>query len=81
MPTLEVLAHRVIWSVPVALAVLVGARERVMAALRNPRLLGMAALTAAADLGQLVDLSLGDPVRAMRWRRRWDITSTRWSAC
>lgn len=49
VPTLEVLAHRVIWSVPVALAVLAfrGRAGEVVAALRNPRLLGMAALTAA----------------------------------
>lgn len=49
VPTLEVLAHRVIWSVPVALAVLAfrGRAGEVMAALRSPRLLGMAALTAA----------------------------------
>lgn len=49
VPTLEVLAHRVIWSVPVALAVLAfrGRAGEVMAALRNPRLLGMAAMTAA----------------------------------
>ncbi len=49
VPTLEVLAHRVIWSVPVALAVLAfrGRAGEVWAALRNPRLLGMAAMTAA----------------------------------
>lgn len=49
VPTLEVLAHRVIWSVPVALAVLAfrGRAGEVMAALRNPRLLGMALMTAA----------------------------------
>lgn len=49
VPTLEVLAHRVIWSVPVALAVLAfrGRAGEVVAALRSPRLLGMAALTAA----------------------------------
>ena len=49
IPTLEVLAHRVIWSVPVALAVLVwlGRTKDLKAALRSPRALGMAAITAA----------------------------------
>lgn len=49
VPTLEVLAHRVLWSVPVALAVLVwlGRTADLRAALRSPRLLAMAALTAA----------------------------------
>ncbi|MFO1175488.1 MAG: EamA family transporter RarD [Paracoccaceae bacterium] len=47
--TIEVLAHRVIWSVPVALAILwwLGRTDDLKAALRNPRMLGMAALTAA----------------------------------
>ncbi|WP_372799785.1 EamA family transporter RarD [Paracoccus seriniphilus] len=45
----EVIAHRVIWSLPIAAAVLLWQRrsDDVMAALRNPRLLAMAALTAA----------------------------------
>lgn len=49
VPTLEVLAHRVIWSVPVALAVLAfrGRTGDLWQALRQPRLLAMAALTAA----------------------------------
>lgn len=49
VPTLEVLAHRILWSVPVALAILVwlGRTDDLRAALRNPRLLGMAAITAA----------------------------------
>jgi chloramphenicol-sensitive protein RarD len=49
IPTLEVLAHRVIWSVPIAgviLAVL-GRTADLMTALRNPRMLAMAAITAA----------------------------------
>ncbi|MBS0564229.1 MAG: EamA family transporter RarD [Proteobacteria bacterium] len=47
--TLEVLASRVIWSVPVALAILwwLGRTSDLKAALRSPRMLGMAALTAA----------------------------------
>lgn len=49
VPTLEVLAHRILWSVPVALVILVwlGRTDDLRAALRNPRLLGMAAITAA----------------------------------
>lgn len=49
IPTLEVLAHRVLWSVPVALAILVwlGRTGDLTRALRNPRMLGMAAVTAA----------------------------------
>ncbi|MFN3293992.1 MAG: EamA family transporter RarD [Gemmobacter sp.] len=49
IPTLEVLAHRVIWSVPVSLAILVwlGRTGDLMRALRTPRMLAMAGLTAA----------------------------------
>jgi chloramphenicol-sensitive protein RarD len=45
----EVVAHRVIWSVPVAglLLVILGRTRDLRAALGNPRMLGMAALTAA----------------------------------
>jgi chloramphenicol-sensitive protein RarD len=44
----EVIAHRVIWSVPIAGAVLLilGRTNDLRVALRNPRLLGMGALTA-----------------------------------
>ena len=49
VPVLEVLAHRVLWSVPVALAILtwLGRTDDLRAALRRPRLLAMAGLTAA----------------------------------
>lgn len=49
IPAIEVIAHRVIWSLPIAAAVLIWQRrsDDVVAALRNPRLLAMAALTAA----------------------------------
>jgi chloramphenicol-sensitive protein RarD len=49
IPTLEVLAHRIIWSVPVSLAILVwlGRTADLRAAIRNPRMLGMAVVTAA----------------------------------
>ena len=49
IPTLEVLAHRVIWSVPVAVAILwgLGRTDDLKAALGNPRMLLMAAATAA----------------------------------
>ena len=45
----EVIAHRVIWSIPIAGAVLIwlGRRQDLKAALGNPRMLLMAAATAA----------------------------------
>lgn len=45
----EVVAHRVLWSVPIAgvVLVLLGRTADIKAALRSPRTLGMAALTAA----------------------------------
>ena len=45
----EVIAHRVIWSIPIAGAVLIwlGRTQDLRAALRNPRMLAMAAVTAA----------------------------------
>ncbi|MFN3992152.1 MAG: EamA family transporter RarD [Tabrizicola flagellatus] len=49
IPPVEVIAHRVIWSVPIAILVLVwlGRTADLKAALRSPRMLGMAAMTAA----------------------------------
>jgi len=49
VPTVEVLVHRVIWSVPVALVILVwlGRTADLKAALMSPRMLAMAATTAA----------------------------------
>lgn len=49
MGAVEVVAHRVIWSVPVAglLLVVLGRTRDLKAALGNPKMLGMAALTAA----------------------------------
>lgn len=49
VPAVEVIAHRVIWSVPVAGLVLwwLGRTADLWAALRSPRMIGMAALTAA----------------------------------
>src|SRR5690606_23931744 len=48
IPAVEVVAHRIVWSVPVALilAVLLGQFKTIISALTNPRLLAMAALTA-----------------------------------
>lgn len=48
VPPVEVIAHRVIWSLPIAAAVLIWQRraDEVVAALRTPRLLAMAAVTA-----------------------------------
>ncbi|MCI5097500.1 MAG: EamA family transporter RarD [Rhodobacteraceae bacterium] len=49
IPAAEVVAHRVLWSVPVAGALLIILRRTkdLQAALKSPRTLGMAALTAA----------------------------------
>ncbi|WP_149589896.1 EamA family transporter RarD [Tabrizicola flagellatus] len=49
IPPIEVIAHRVIWSVPIAILVLfwLGRTADLKAALRSPRMLGMAAMTAA----------------------------------
>ena len=50
LPALEVLAHRAIWSVPVAgiVLLLLGRTADLRAALRNPKMIGMASLTAIA---------------------------------
>lgn len=49
IPAVEVVAHRILWSIPIADAVLLalGRTADIKAALRSPRTLGMAALTAA----------------------------------
>ena len=49
VPPIEVVAHRVIWSLPIAAAVLIWQRRaaEVIAALRTPRLLAMAVLISA----------------------------------
>ncbi|WP_395539976.1 EamA family transporter RarD [Neotabrizicola sp. sgz301269] len=49
IPASEVVAHRVVWSVPVAVALLAwrGRTADLRAALRSPRMLGMGAMTAA----------------------------------
>jgi len=59
IPALEVLAHRIVWSVPVAgvLLLVLGRTADIRAALRSPRILGMATLTAtiiAANWGVYV---------------------------
>ncbi len=48
LPAAEIIAHRVLWSLPIAAGVLIwqGRTTEVRAALRSPRMLGMAALTA-----------------------------------
>jgi chloramphenicol-sensitive protein RarD len=48
LPLMEVIAHRIIWSVPIAGAVLIwlGSTADFKVSLRSPRMLGMAALTA-----------------------------------
>ncbi len=49
VPAIEVVAHRVLWSVPVAglLLILLGRTADIRAAIRRPRTLAMAALTAS----------------------------------
>lgn len=49
IPPAEVIAHRVIWSIPIAAAVLIwlGRTADIRAAIRNPRMLAMAGCTAA----------------------------------
>lgn len=49
IPPVEVIAHRVVWSVPIAVAVIawLGRTADLKAALRSPRMLAMGALTAA----------------------------------
>ena len=73
VPVLEVLAHRIVWSVPVALAILfvLGRTADLRAAFRAPRVIGMAAVTAALvsvnwgayfwsiQSGQAVEAALG----------------------
>ncbi|MGB7317332.1 MAG: EamA family transporter RarD [Planktotalea sp.] len=56
IPPVEILAHRVIWSVPIGLAVLLVLRRTkdLLAALRTPRMLAMGCVTAA-----LVSLNWG----------------------
>lgn len=73
VPPAEVIAHRITWSVPIAGAVLaaLGRTADLKAALRSPRMLGMAALTAvfitvnwgiyvwAIGAGHALDAALG----------------------
>ncbi|MBN2630551.1 MAG: EamA family transporter RarD [Rhodobacteraceae bacterium] len=49
VPPVEVIAHRVLWSLPIALTVILWLRRTgdLRVALRTPRMLGMAAVTAA----------------------------------
>ncbi|MCA0272666.1 MAG: EamA family transporter RarD [Proteobacteria bacterium] len=49
VPPVEVIAHRILWSVPIALAILVatGRTADLKRALKTPKMLGMAAVTAA----------------------------------
>lgn len=49
LPALEIVAHRIVWSVPVAalLLIFIGQFKTILDALRKPRMLAMAALTAS----------------------------------
>ncbi|MCO6177714.1 EamA family transporter RarD [Ciceribacter sp. RN22] len=73
IPPTEVIAHRVLWSIPIAGSVLLILRrtDDLKAAIRNPRMLGMAAVTAllisinwgiyvwAIGAGRALDTALG----------------------
>lgn len=73
LPPTEVICHRILWSVPIATAVLaaMGQLDELKAALRSPRMLGMALLTAtlisinwgvyvwAISAGRTLDAALG----------------------
>lgn len=65
----EVIAHRVVWSVPIAAAVLVmlGRTAEIIKALTTPRMLGMACLTAA-----LISLNWGVYIWAIASGRALD---------
>lgn len=69
LPPVEVVAHRIIWSVPVAGALLIvlGRTRDVWSALRNPRMLGMAAVTAG-----LITINWGVYVWAIQAERALD---------
>jgi len=56
IPPAEVVAHRIIWSIPIAglVLILLGRTRDLLDALRTPRMLGMACVTAA-----LVSLNWG----------------------
>ncbi|WP_439138005.1 EamA family transporter RarD [Roseicyclus sp.] len=49
IPPVEIIAHRILWSVPIAGAILIalGRTDDVIRALKTPRMVGMAAVTAA----------------------------------
>ena len=86
IPPIEVVAHRVIWSVPIAgvLLLLLGRMGDLKAALRSPRVLLMGCVTAA-----FVSVNWGIyvwSVLAMRWKQRLATISTRcflslWGRC
>jgi chloramphenicol-sensitive protein RarD len=69
IPAVEIIAHRVIWSVPIAglLLVILGRTDDLRRALASPRMVGMAALTAA-----LISLNWGVYVWAIANDRALD---------
>src|SRR2546430_15596089 len=70
LPLAEVISHRILWSVPIAAAVLVwaGRTADFKAAIRSPRRLAMAALTAVMTSVQrgisVLAVPVDPPVRA-----------------
>lgn len=81
IPSVEVLAHRIIWSVPVAGAVLVsvGRTADFRRAIRTPRMVAMAAMTACLISCNWESMS-GRSRSAVPSRRRSATISIRWSA-
>ena len=62
IPSAEVVAHRIVWSVPIAgvLLLLMGRTADIKKALRTPRTLAMGGADGGADHRQLGHLCLGD---------------------
>ena len=71
IPALEIVAHRVIWSVPIAgLALLVmGRTSDLRAALSSPQAISMGAVTAALIASELGHLCVGDQLWSCLRRR------------
>ena len=63
LPAAEIIAHRIVWSLPIAAAVLLwqGRAAEVGQALRQPRLLAMAALTAVLLICRMPGTADGSP--------------------
>ena len=88
IPAVEVVAHRIIWSVPVAglLLILLRRTADLREALRSPRMLAMGCVTAvlitlnwgiyvwSIAVGQTLEAALADNADPVEGLRRWAIT-------